>query len=96
MLIKLAKCQLQFDFLMILALKFGADMKKVFTLCFFLVFSAGAGAGAGAGVWTFGNNVSISAVVLWENAEETPSYFQRFDNVWCYVPAGQKNFTLWF
>ncbi|PSW80804.1 hypothetical protein [Photobacterium damselae] len=41
--------------------------------------------------WTFGSNVTITAVTLWEGSSVNPLYFKRSDNVWCYVPADEKN-----
>ncbi|MGR5361327.1 hypothetical protein ACPV54_10730 [Vibrio mediterranei] len=39
--------------------------------------------------WNHGPNVTIKAVTLWEG-HENPLYFQRSDNVWCYVSANEK------
>ncbi|ASU24199.1 hypothetical protein CCZ37_17150 [Vibrio qinghaiensis] len=41
--------------------------------------------------WTFGQNVTITAVTLWEGSGINPLYFKRSDNVWCYVSADEKN-----
>ncbi|MGI0116198.1 hypothetical protein [Zooshikella sp. RANM57] len=41
--------------------------------------------------WTFGNNVTITNVILWEDDNHNPLYFKRSDNVMCYVPADQKS-----
>lgn len=41
--------------------------------------------------WNSTPDAKIVAVVVWEGAEVTnPLYFQRSDNVWCYIPAGEK------
>ncbi len=41
--------------------------------------------------WIAAEDATISAVIMWESAEINPLYFKRSDNVWCYIPAGQKN-----
>ncbi|MCM0147189.1 hypothetical protein KCN56_01225 [Photobacterium galatheae] len=46
---------------------------------------------ANVSAWTFGQNVTISSVTLWEGSGVNPLYFKRSDNVWCYVPAEEKN-----
>ncbi|USH03732.1 hypothetical protein K6Q96_06990 [Grimontia kaedaensis] len=37
--------------------------------------------------WTHHPNTRIKVITIWEGSGSNPLYFQREDNVWCYVPA---------
>jgi len=60
-------------------------MKKVLLALSMLVASGVSHA------YTYGQDVKISTVIMWENAETNPLYFKTSSNLWCYVPAGEKN-----
>lgn len=42
-----------------------------------------------SGAWSYGANVTITSIILWQESEVNPLYFKRSDNVLCYVPAGE-------
>jgi hypothetical protein len=59
-------------------------MKKLLMMVFLSCMTATSFA------WNYGLNVTITAITLWEGSDVNPMYFKRSDNVWCYIPAGQK------
>lgn len=41
--------------------------------------------------WVSGSDLRISSIVMWESSEVHPLYFKASNDMWCYVPAGEKN-----
>jgi len=44
-----------------------------------------------ANAWVSGTGVTIENIIVWEEAETaTQMYIRTSNNIWCYLPPGQK------